>query len=330
MPINPDDVSNRLRRDRNDIIAIVLWCLAIGVIVCWVSLTLRSGTRQDTLYNFNALLQGAPLRFAESSRGDLPFYNRVFFPLLHRAFSQAFPALSAEQWYVCLKIACYQGAFLAFALVCHFHLQVPKSAIGLATAILAIATIASFNHRWEEAGDAIDLVAIALGVGAILRQRFILCLVLAVVFATNRDSAAFLGVGWFVLLATRQDRVRRAVEGLLISASSYATALAVRWMLAPHAMMNFNTQAVNVRSLLEALASFDPLSWLVVLAASFVLFLPFLDFARPRAGRFVALGLLLALPTVSFGLINEIRIFLPTFALLAFAVADSFSESVSG
>ena len=42
---------NRLRRERKDIIVIVLWCLAIGLIVSWASLTLRLGTRQDALYN---------------------------------------------------------------------------------------------------------------------------------------------------------------------------------------------------------------------------------------------------------------------------------------
>lgn len=316
-------------RDRKDIILIVLWCLGIGTIVCWASLTLRVSTRQDTLYNLTALLQGAPLRFGEALRGDLPFYNRLLFPLLHRAFSQAFPALSDEQWYVYLRIASYQGAFLAFALVCHLHLQVPRPATGLATAILALASIAGFNHQWEELSDALDLVALALGVGAILRQRFILCLVLSVVFAANRESTAFLGVAWFVLLATKQDGVRRAVEGLLIFAGSYATALTIRWMLAPHTLQHFNTQSVNVRSLIEALASFDPLSWLVVLGASFLLFFPFLDLARPRVGRLVALGMLLALPAVSFGLINEIRVFMPTFTLLAFAIAESV-DAVQG
>ena len=325
-----EDAFDRLRGDRKDIIVIVLWCLGIGVIVCWVALTLRSDTRQDSLYNLTAILQAAPVKSGESFRADLPFYNRVMFPLAHRGFSQAFPALSPEQWYVYLKLASYQAAFLAFALVCHLSLRTPRSVTGLATAILALAIIAGFNHPWDEPSDALDLVALALGVGAILRQRFILCLVLAVVFATNRDSAAFLGVAWFVLLATKQDGLRRAVEGAVIFAGSYATALSLRWILAPHAIAHFNTQAVNVRSLLEAFTSFNPLSWLVVLAASFLLFLPFLNFARPLAGRFVAVAMLLALPTISFGLINEVRVFLPTFAFLALAVAASLEESASG
>lgn len=324
-----DGISN-LRRGWKDILFNILWCLGIGLIVCWVSLTLRLDSRQDALYNLTALLHGAPLRFAEVFRGDLPFYNRLMFPLVHRAFSQAFPALSDEQWYIYLRIASYQGAFLAFAGVCHLHLQAPRSATGLATAILAIATIAGFNHPWEDPSDALDLVALALGVGAILRRHFILCLVLSVLFAVNRDSAAFLGIAWFVLLVTKQNGVRRAVEGLVIFSGSFATALAIRWMLAPHAMRNFNTQSVNIRSLLKALASFDPLSWLVVLTASFLLFLPFLNLARPLVRRFVALGMLLALPTVSFALINEVRVFLWTFALLAFAVAASVEESGSG
>ena len=317
---------NRPPRDRKDIVVIILWCLAVGLIVAWASLTLRLPTRQDTLYNLTAILQGTALRYGEALRTDLPFYNRLLFPLLHRGFSQAFPVLSDGQWYVLLRIWSYQAGFLAFAFACHFCLRAPRSAIGLATAILAMATMAGFNHQWEEPSDALDLVAIAWGVGAILRQRFILCLVLSVVFAANRDSVAFLGVAWFVLLATRQDAVRRALQGFVICAASYAMAVAIRLMTAPQAVKNFNTQSVNLRSLLEAIGSFDPLSWLVVLCASFLLFLPFLDFARPRVQRFVALGALLALPTISFALINEIRVFLPIFVVLAFAVAENREE----
>jgi hypothetical protein len=323
------EASSPARDDWKNIVVIVLWSLAIGLIVCWVSLTLRLGTRQDALYNLTAVLHAAPIKSGEALRSDLPFYNRLLFPLLHRAFSRTFPALSDGQWYILLRICCYQAGFLAFALVCHFCLRAPRSAIGLATAILALATIAGFNHPWEEPSDALDLMAIAWGVGAILRQRFVLCLALSIVFAANRDSVAFLGVAWFVLLATRQNAVRRALEGFVIFAASYATALALRWMLAPQAISNFNTQSVNVRSLLEALVSFDPLSWLAVLCASFVLFPPFLDFARPRVQRFVALGMLLLLPTISFGLINEIRIFLPVFIVLAFAIAESRPETAS-
>src|SRR4051812_20138690 len=242
-----------MRKERKDVVLTIFWGLGIGLIVCWVSLTLRLETRQDALYNLTALLQAAPLKFGEALRGDLPFYNRLLFPLVHHGLSQAFPALSGEQWYVYLRIASYQAAFVAFALVCHLRLQAPKSATGLATAILAIVTIAGFNHRWEEPSDALDLLAIALGVSAVLQQRFLLCLMLSVVFAANRDSAAFLGVSWFILLATKQDSVRRAVEGSIIFGFSYATALAIRWTLAPHAINNFNTRSVNVRSLLEAL-----------------------------------------------------------------------------
>jgi hypothetical protein len=319
----PDDMSDRLREARKDIILIVLWCLGLGVIVCWVSLTLRMGTREDVLHNLTAMLQGAPLKYGDAVRGDLPFYSRILFPLVHHAFSQTFPSLSDEQWYVCLRIVSYQGGFLAFALVCHFCIQAPRSAIGLATALLAMATIAGFNHPWEEPSDALDLVAISLGVGAVLRQRYIPCFALSILFAANRDSAAFLGVAWFVLLATKQTGLRRAVEGFAIFACSYGTAFAIRWMVSGHMMKSLNTQAVNVRSLLEALSSFNPLSWLVLLIASFVLFLPFLAFARPRAVRLVALAMLLVPPTVSFGVINEIRVFLPIFVLLAFAVAES-------
>src|SRR4051812_34111276 len=105
---------------RRDIAALLLLALVPGLVVAWASLSLRFGTRADTLHNRGAVVQGGPFRSGDEVLANLPFYNRVLFPLLHRGLSRALPVLSERQWYLVLRILSFQAAFAAFALVSHF------------------------------------------------------------------------------------------------------------------------------------------------------------------------------------------------------------------
>src|SRR5262245_20657531 len=97
-----------------------LWVfpLCIGLIVAWVSLTLRFSTRGDTLYNVQALLHGQPVSAGDEFLFITAFYNRVLFPMVHQVLTQWVPILSAGQWYLLLRIASFEAAFLVFAFVC--------------------------------------------------------------------------------------------------------------------------------------------------------------------------------------------------------------------
>ena len=141
---------------------------------------LRSSTRADTVYNLSAQLHGEPLRYGDTEFTKFPVYNRVLFPALHQAVVKYLPFSSEEQWYLLLRCASFQIALLAFLLVCRYALEIRSQSLGLPACLLAIATIASFNFRWEDVTDAIDLVALALGVGAALARRYVVCLLLAV------------------------------------------------------------------------------------------------------------------------------------------------------
>lgn len=308
---------------RKDIAAILLLALVLGLAVAWASLTLRFGTRADTLHNLGAVLQGAPFRSGDEFLADLPFYNRVLFPLLHRGLARALPVLSESQWYLLLRILSFQAAFAAFALVCHLCLRAPRAVTGLASCLLALATIASFNFPWEEPSDALDLLVLALGVGASLRRRWLLCLGLSLVFAANRESAAFLGLIWAGLTLTRADWPRRLVEGGVICGLSYGAALALKAALGPVFMANYITPAINLERLLAAFGNPNPMAWLPMLLAVVALLVSFADRRAELVRRLFALAALFVGFVALFGIVEELRVFLPTFLMLAFAVAAS-------
>jgi hypothetical protein len=144
---------------------------------------------------------------------------------------------------------------------------------------------------------------------------------LAIGFAANRESAAFLGLIWAAVTATPGDWRRRLVEGGAISVLSYGTAMALKTALGPGFIANYGTPAFNLARLREGLVTPDPLGWLAMLVALVVMFAACADGRPPLARRFLALAALFAGLAVLFGLVNELRVFLPTFAMLGFAVA---------
>ncbi len=321
--MSSDPTRDCTRRKRQDVAVLLVWALGLGLIVAAASLNLRFATRADTLYNLSAVLHGEPFKTGTDFRPDLPFYNRLLFPLVHHGLSRLLPFASESQWYVLLRIVAFQAALFAFGLACSFGLGAQRAAAGFAMALLAVATVVSFNFPWEEPSDALDLMVCALGTWAALRRRFFTCLALSIVFAANRESATFLGVIWFVLEVSRERWRRPAIEGGVICVLSYGTSYALKIALGPTNRPNWAVAWFNLKRLVEALTAFNPLGWLPMLVATLLLLVVCADPRLPLVRRFLALAVLLALPNLVYGLVNELRIFLPTFMMLCFAAAAS-------
>ena len=313
----------RARWTRADAAILLVWALALGLIVAAVSLNLRASTRLDTLHNLSAVLHGEPFKTGDTFHTDLPFYNRLLFPLIHHVLSRWLPIASENQWYVLLRITAFQVAFFAFGLSCALGLGAGRNATGFAMTLLAVATVVSFNFPWEEPSDALDLMMCALGTWAALRQRFLACLALSIVFAANRESATFLGVIWFTLAMSRERWLRPAIEGGAICVLSYGTSYGLKMALGPASRPNWVVPWTNLERLKEAMLTFNPLGWLSMLAATLLLLVVCADPRLTQARRFLMLAVLLALASLVYGLANELRIFLPTFTMLSFAAAAS-------
>jgi hypothetical protein len=244
------------------------------------------------------------------------------FAFLLEGFSYVGSFLSKDQWYMLLRIACFQIAFVAFAVVCLKSLRSGTKDYSLAATLLALSTIVSFNYAWEDTTDALDLFALCMGVFASLSNRYILAIILAVLFAANRESAAFIGVIWACLSDPTTGMKRRVLEGTAICASSYLCALFLRMYFAGSGDIgNWITPLANARMAFDAIMTFSPLRWLMLLVSIITALSINIDLNEITARRFVVLAGLFTAAALCFGHINEIRVFLPCFLMLAFAIA---------
>jgi hypothetical protein len=295
--------------------------IGLGLFVAWASLALRIHTRADSIHNLWAILHGQPLVYGQDTMATLPFYNRVMFPGMHGALTRYLPMLSPGQWYVVLRVVTCWLAFAAFAFACRRSLRSDDRDLGLAATMLAISTVATFAFGLEDPSDALDVCSLALAVLTALEGRFVACLLVAILFASNRESAAYTGPIWFLLSARPHGWIRRGIEAAVIAVASYATAIGLRLLISTTGTSNFTAVAYNWQTLMAALRDFVPINWLPILLTLVLTFLVNIDRTDRKARAFILLSAAFAVPAAIFGHINELRVFLPCFVMLSFAVA---------
>ncbi len=300
---------------------LVVFVVGLALVVAWASLALRIGTRADTIHNMSNILHGRPLVFGDAHSTVHPFYNRILFPGLLLAVSHGIGLLSEGQWYILLRLASCLFGFGAFAWVCRQALQASTARTQFATALMALSTITAFVFPWEDPTDVIDLGAEALAVAAALGGRFGLGLAVALVFAANRESAAYAGIIWFVLAPAPRSLPRRGLETVAICVASYALALGLRTVISDTGARNWWALPHNLETLWAAIRTFGLIGWLGVLAGATLFLSACVDLRAPLARRFAALASLLAVPALVFGWFEDVRVFLPCFVMLCFAVA---------
>jgi hypothetical protein len=294
--------------------------IGLGLLVAWASLELRIHTRLDTIHNMSNIVHGRPMQFGSDTSTIHPFYNRVMFPVLLLAVTHGVGVLSEGQWYILLRLACCILGLGAFAFACQRALRPSPARLQLAIVLMAMSTIGAFAFPWEDPTDVIDLGAQALAVLAALDSRFALCLLIAMVFATNRESAAYAGITWFVLAPPR-PLLKRGTEAFVICAASYGLAIALRLMISKTGASNWIALPHNIESLIQAVRSLAIVGWFGILVGMVLFLGACVDLRTELARRFVLLALLLAVPGVLFGWLEDVRVFLPCAVVMCFAVA---------
>jgi hypothetical protein len=294
--------------------------IGLSLLVAWASLELRIHTRLDTIHNMSNILHGRPMEFGADTSTIHPFYNRVMFPSLLWTFTHGVGVLKEGQWYILLRLASCIFGLGAFAFACDRVLRPTQARLQLAVALMALSIICAFAFPWEDPTDVIDLGAQALAVVAALDGRLALCLLIAVVFAANRESAAYAGITWFVLAPPR-PLLKRVTESFVICAASYAVAIALRLTISKTGASNWIALPHNIESLIQAVRTFAIVGWFGI-EIGMVLFLSAcVDLSTDRARRFVLLALLFAVPGLLFGWVEDVRVFLPCAVMMCFAVA---------
>lgn len=320
---------------------VALTAFALAVAVTFVSGNLNARFRHlsESAGIERAILHSEPFIYDGVARDIPPFRNRILVPLFMEASSRLVSGTPQEH-FIFWRLA---TAWAMFALFFYLLRDGSAETVMLGASLLALVLVLSFGHPWEHASDFPD-VAFHLGFCAlaVARRRYAL-LVLALVAAGNRESAAFAGVIWTAVHGCtlwnveggrwRESLVPREIcYGAAVSLLSYGTAVALRGYFG-------TTDGAPLQSLMlpnigDAVGAFlahpNPFSWPGTLLAS-VMLSGSLFWLRHHALDEVSWKLLLAagavfLISTVFGSISELRVFLPAFTVTIFAAVRARTQ----
>jgi len=301
----------------------VLLAGALAVVVSSVShfLAPRYASRAFVADQQLAILERRPFVEPGGRAGDVPeFRNRILVPAALAA-TVTMTRLRPVTAYFGVRVAC---AFAMFLLVgWYVSRQMPPAALLPALAVLALCLVISFNHPYEFPSDYLDVLFTAVFVAAARSNGRFLALAAAVVGATARESAAFSGVIWWFCAV--DPPVRRAAYAGLLALVAMGVTIATRMIFRLPGGSIFNSIAIqgSVGSITRTFVTDPgPRIWIVGLIVMAVVLYYWLETARewtssdPRTLKAAAVILVL---TLVFGVIHELRIYMPVITCVLLA-----------
>jgi hypothetical protein len=301
----------------------VLLAGALAVIVSTVShfLAPRYASRSFVADQQLAILERRPFVEPGGRAGDVPeFRNRILVPAALAA-TIAVTRLSPVMAYFTVRVACAFGMFLLVGW--YVWRQMPPAALLPALAVLALCLVISFNHPYEFPSDYLDVLFTTVFVAAARSSGRPLALIAAGVGATARESAAFSGVIWW--FCAGDPPARRAAYAALLTIVAMGVTIGTRMIFHLPGASIFNSIAIqgSVGSITRTFVTDPgPRIWIIGLGVMAVLLYYWLETARgwtssdPRAIKAAAVILVL---TLVFGVIHELRIYMPVITCVLLA-----------
>jgi hypothetical protein len=301
----------------------VLLAGALAVIVSAVShfLAPRYASRAFVADQQLAILERRPFVEPGGRAGDVPeFRNRILVPAALAA-TIAITQLSPVTAYFAVRVACALAMFLLVGW--YVSRQMPPAALLPALAVLALCLVISFNHPYEFPSDYLDVLFTTVFVGAARSGGRLVALIAAAVGATARESAAFSGVIWW--FCAGDPPVRRAAYAALLALVAMGVTIGTRMIFHLPGASIFNSIAIqgSVGSITRTFVTDPgPRIWIIGLGVMAVLLYYWLEAARgwtssdPRTIKAAAVILVL---TLVFGVIHELRIYMPVITCVLLA-----------
>ncbi len=256
-------------------------------------------------------------------------YNRVLFPFIFVNAKRLLPSFDPGHLFLALRFASF---LLCFALMFHsIDRRASRAGADPAGTCLAIgmAFVSSLiSHPLPYASDIFDLALMFYVFLNLLEGRTGIAFALACLTAANRESGAFAGVVYFMIRAGNVPPARLLATSALLAVVPYALAVGLRRFVyqgtlpATDPGQFLTGLPVNLSTMWIDVTRFNPGNNFYLLVAMTVLAaMPFARRIMPPdlRTRIVLATLAIALITLLFGLVREIRIFLPCVALLAAA-----------
>ena len=339
-------LEERSRHPLQEVIWVVLLSLSLSIALCFVSNNLsgRFELRGKNIQNHFAILAGQPGDYGFPQPLYLPaFQNRILFPALLRGAS-SIKLFSVPQWYLLLRLLTAVAMFATFYATLRRYGGCDPRLASLGTGWLAYVLLFTFNHPYEHTSDFPDAFFITLMLACVLSNRLLPLLLVCVFAATNRESAAFGGVLWAVVHGLPNDwsklrgiksayggvRWNAVLGGGFVSVVTYATVIGLRYAFGGAKAIARSGQTLTgwtelKQSLISVIHSPTPSSWPLLAFAMIVPLTGWIMTNRPYCvgedRRVVTAGLLIGFVTVLFGLVHELRVFIPSLVLLCYAAA---------
>lgn len=274
----------------------------------------------DLLQGQDYVINGRPLYLAA-------FQNRILFPLLF--VNAARPGLlNVNDTYLLLRIITATLALWAMFWAARGLGNVSSKLAAGGMLLVAYGLICTFGYNWEHPTDVLDVMFMAGIVWATATHRLAFALLIALAAATNRESAAFAGVLWgfsYGLNERWRPNFSELGRAALLVAVPFALVLGLRYAFGGARAVVNETQLITAFTSLQndfnTLTDYTtPFSWL---ALGFAMFVPPLLWLAsnwrtmvPIQRRLVYAAAALGGITFWFGILSELRIFLPILVIL--------------
>jgi hypothetical protein len=308
--------------------------LAVSLAILTSTVSDNYGSRfvhqQETVYEQHAILAGQPFLRDGEARVIPQFYNRILFPAVFSLVSRLHILGDTQSYLLCRFLNCIL-LFVTFLWVSRRALNADIRISMVGAGLLAYTYIFTFNHGWAITSDYFDGIFMCLFLLLSLERRRWGLFLVSILAGFNRESAAFAGVLWFVLYGvSRNLRIqwREAFYAGVLSVSSYATAILVRLAILGRARTFASDGQVMVtpREWWREFSAFlhhpTPSSWPILAVAMLIPSLWWAwmnrEYVSEMPARLLMAAGLLGAATCFWGLMQELRIFIPGLVVLVF------------
>jgi hypothetical protein len=329
-------------RTKKVILKVLIFSFSISICSVFVSENLNSRFehRDETIKIQENILKGQSYRFDGEKQYFGAWQNRVMVPYVLWATAKM-GVLQEREWYLIVRIFSALLCFFGFWWCIYGARNILHGAqyenkyfhAYVSTLLLFFCLTLTFNEPWAHVTDYFDSLFFAICAYLVVKKRYSYLFVLSIFASANRESAAFMGVVWAFCHGLDISNVKlflgEFAKGFIMSVSSYASALGLRLAFGGTRAITETNQTFTLLSVDDKLEEFfvspDPFGWPVLALA--LLTPPLLWFWERRQTidnlniKLLASSVAIALITMSFGLINELRIFIPSITLLIFSAA---------
>ena len=306
-------------------------CFALASVVAYFSHIVTFENVAQSAFNQRAVLLGEPFHFGEEIKVIEPYYNRIIFPYILKLFDYIIPSQSGLEAFLMVRSLTIFGCFLVVARTVLLRVTQEQQTLFLYAFTFTI--LATLNHPFVNPSDIFDLTFCFFMFLYIHERQFYKALFIALLTSFNRETGAFGAILYLCVWFGEDFLPVLLVRVASLATLPYITAILVRriyvntdntfaqtgqWVIGFRD--NWNNFVNVVHNVVQSPSNNTGYNaWPLLL---FIMLIPpALLLFRHKQTLSTNLRIVLAFLAIFsitniFGIISEVRIFLPLSALL--------------